>query len=771
MVWNVLGIAFVILFLVIAFAVFLPRLFVRTLFRPLLEICYRKRVVGLENLPKEGGYLVVSNHVSWIDGILILWMLPRNVRFVVDGANFGSWFAKWLAAAFGTILMLTNPKSIARAIKTGREGLKAGDIIGVFPEGTITRTGQLQGFKGGIRKIVQGTDAPIVPMYLDGMWGSIFSFSGGKFFLKWPDRFRRRLTLYVGQPLPNGTPTEWIRSQVHQLEARAQIDHRDDFPILAKSVIKSWRHRGGRLQIADSLGTELKGREALTRALALRRMLARELFSDDERNVGVLLPPSAGSVVVNVALALDRRVSANLNYTVSSEVINHCIGEIGIRHVLTSERFLSKIDLKIDCDVVTLESLRERVSKADKAIAFIQAYLLPRFLVHAVLGLNRIKSDDLLTVIFTSGSTGMPKGVMLTQSNVSHNVEAIRKAIRLNDHDVVLGVLPFFHSFGYSVTLWAAQVLGPCGVYHFNPLDARQVGKLAEKYGATVILGTPTFIRGYIRRIDPKQFSKLDTCIVGAEKMPAELFQAFEDRFGVRPVEGYGTTELSPLVSVNVPPSRSPAKFQPDRIEGSVGRPLPGVCAKVVSQDSDQEMPAGADGMLLICGPNVMAGYANQKELTEQVVRCGWYTTGDIARIDDQGFIHITGRLSRFSKIGGEMVPHVKVEEEITNAVAKLAGGSLEEEGEGQMNLCVTAVPDSKKGERLIVLHRKLPVDIEQVLLELKAAGLPNLFLPARDAFYEVDAIPLLGTGKLDLKGAKELAAELTQACTTGRPR
>ena len=355
---------------------------------------------------------------------------------------------------------------------------------------------------------------------------------------------------------------------------------------------------------------------------------------------------------------------------------------------------------------------------------------------------------------------------MLTQSNISHNVDTIKRAIRLNDDDVVLGVLPFFHSFGYTVTLWAANVLGPSGVYHFNPLDSRQVGKLAEKYGATVLLGTPTFVRGYLRRVTPEQFSKLDVVVVGAEKMPLDLFDSFEEKFGVRPVEGYGTTELSPLVSVNIPPSRSPENFQKDRIEGSVGRPLPGICAKVISTDSGEEMNAGEDGMLLIAGPNVMAGYANKVELTEEVVRSGWYTTGDIANVDKQGFIHITGRQSRFSKIGGEMVPHVTVEEAITRSIASSIGDSIDddEEGEGEMVVCVTAVPDIKKGERLIVLHRPFDVSIEAVLDDLKEEGLPNLFIPGRDSFVEVDQIPLLGTGKLDLKGAKDLALEVTSA-------
>ncbi|QEF98568.1 Bifunctional protein Aas [Stieleria maiorica] len=764
--WYVLGIVIVSLLSLAAIAVYLPRLFVRAVFRPMLALLYRKRVIGVENLPTSGGYLVVSNHVSWIDGIVILWMMPRNVRFVVDGSNFGSGFAKWLAAAFDTILMLANPKSIMRALKAAREALKSGDVVGLFPEGTITRTGQLQAFKPGMGKILQGHDAPVVPVYLDGMWGSIFSFSGGKFFFKWPDKFRRRLTLYIGKPLPNDTPIELVRSQVNQLHARAQTDHRDEFPVLAAAVIRSWRHRGKRLQIADSMGTELGGREALTRAFALRRVLRREVLSKDETNVGVFLPPSAGAVIVNVALALDRRVSANLNYTVSSPVINHCIDDIGIRHVLTSDRFLSKVNIEIDSDIVTAETLREKVTAADKAIAFVQANLIPAALLRRMLGLHRVKSDDLMTVIFTSGSTGMPKGVMLSQANISHNVDAIKKAIRLNDDDVVLGILPFFHSFGYSVTLWAAQVLGPCGVYHFNPLDARQIGKLAEKYGATVLLGTPTFLRSYIRRIKPEQFKTLNTCIVGAEKMPADLFDAFENTFGIRPVEGYGTTELSPLVSVNIPPSRSPAAFQIDRVEGSVGRPLPGVCAKVVSQESGDELPAGEDGMLLIAGPNVMTGYANQKELTEKAIRSGWYTTGDIANIDAQGFIHITGRQSRFSKIGGEMVPHLKVEEEISKSIHHPASteqcGAAANDEENALMVCVTAVPDSKKGERLVVLHRHLEKQVDEILADLKAAGLPNLFIPSRDSFFEVDQIPLLGTGKLDLKGAKDLALQLT---------
>jgi len=753
--WSVLGVAGVLVALAILARVN-RRLFVRSCFRPFLALLYKKRLVGIENLPVSGGVVLISNHVSWIDGILLLWMLPRNIRFLVDGGNFKSKLGDFLGGAFDTILMSASPKSIGRAFKTSREGLLAGDVIGIFPEGTLTRTGQLQAFKPGLTRIVKGTDAQIVPVYLHGMWGSIFSFSGGKFFWKWPQWPRRQLTLTIGKPVGTDTPVDLLQSQVLALGAKTCRDRSDEFPILPVELIRVLRRDGRKLKAADSSGVELSARDLLVRSLALRRMLRREVFTDNETNVGLLLPPSVAAVVSNAALSFDRRVSVNLNYTMPSASLNYCVNQAGIRTVLSSEKFLEKVDVKLDANIVALESLREKVSKSDKAIAFIQAVLLPEFVLIRVLGLNRIKCDDLMTIIFTSGSTGHPKGVMLSHANISHNVEAVRRAVQLTGDDVVIGILPFFHSFGYSVTLWSVMTLGPAGVYHFNPLDARQIGKLAERYGATVLLGTPTFLRGYLRRIEPSQFAKLDVVVVGAEKMPADLFDTFEQRFGVRPTEGYGATELSPLVSVNIPKSRSKATYQIDSQEGSVGRPLCGVATRIVDiDDLVTELPCETDGMLLVTGPNVMQGYLAQEDLTAKVVIDGWYTTGDIAHIDVNGFLHITGRLSRFSKIAGEMIPHVRIEEELM----KVVGDDPEDD---KVQVCVTAVPDTKRGERLIVLHLATEKTTDQMRAALTSAGLPNLFIPSPDSFFLVESIPILGTGKMDLKKIKELAAELT---------
>jgi len=357
--------------------------------------------------------------------------------------------------------------------------------------------------------------------------------------------------------------------------------------------------------------------------------------------------------------------------------------------------------------------------------------------------------DDVATVIFTSGSTGMPKGVMLTHHNIATNVESIDQVVHPRATDTVLGIVPFFHSLGSTVTLWGPLLLDIRAAYHFSPLETRAVAKLAQKYEASILLATPTFLRGYLRRCEPSDLESLDIVVAGAEKLPNALCEAFEQKFGVRPVEGYGTTELSPLVSVNVPPSRSQS-LEVDCKEGSVGRPVPGVSVKVVDPETGEPLPLNTPGMLLVKGPNVMKGYLAQPDETAKVIRDGWYTTGDIAYVDNDGFIFITGRLSRFSKIGGEMVPHLNVEE----AIQKIVGG----EEDGELKAVVTSVPDEKKGERLIVVHTRLNASADVICKKLADVGLPNLWIPSTDSFFEVDAIPVLGSGKTDLKAVADLA-------------
>lgn len=524
----------------------------------------------------------------------------------------------------------------------------------------------------------------------------------------------------------------------------------DDSTVLTLRLLKQLKAGRKRLKVADSTGVELTNEQLLIRTLALRRYLLREVIDEDEKNVGVFLPPTVPAVATNFALALAGRVAVNLNYTVSSATLKRCCETAGIRHVITSRKFVDKVGLDVGAPTIFLEDIRQQITVGDKLSAALNGKLRSATGLHRALGLSQQKQSDPLTVIFTSGSTGVPKGVVLTAGNVTSNVLAIDEAIRLGESDVVLGVLPFFHSFGYTVTLWSALCLPCAAVYHYSPLEARPIGKLAGDYDASVLLATPTFLRNYVRRIDPEQFRNLDVVVVGAEKMPIALADEFEQKFGIRPVEGYGTTELSPLVSVNIPPSRASGDRQAGLREGSVGKPVRQVEARVVSVDDDQELPVGQAGLLEIRGPNVMQGYLDQPELTAQVMHNEWYRTGDVAVIDPSGFIEITGRLSRFSKIGGEMVPHIQIEESLAEIVGT--------DEEGTLRIGVTAVPDEKRGERLIVLHTEIPFTSEQLLQKLSLAGLPNLYLPGKDSFLQVDEIPVLGSGKLDLKHMRDVA-------------
>lgn len=519
--------------------------------------------------------------------------------------------------------------------------------------------------------------------------------------------------------------------------------------ILPRLFLRTCRRAGSRLKVADSMGTELTGHALLMRTLILRRLLKRNILADNERYVGLLLPPSAPAVVANAATTLLQRIAVNLNYTVSAPVMDSCIRQCGIRHVLTSRKFMEKMKLEINAELVYLEDFKQQVTLSDKLVAAFQARALPLNTLERRLGLLDVRPDDVLTVIFTSGSTGEPKGVMLTYENVGSNIRAINEVFRITAEDTTIGILPFFHSFGYTASMWLVLALDAAGAYHFSPLDAQQVCKLIGKYKGTVFFATPTFLRSYVRRCDPDDMKTLDVVVAGAEKLPSDLSDSFEKRFGVRPIEGYGCTELSPVVAVNIPPSRSPTGDATGMREGAVGRPLPGVEAKIVDPETHAPRGVGQPGMLLIRGPNVMKGYLDRPEQTAEVIRDGWYVTGDLAILHPDGFIQITGRESRFSKIGGEMVPHIKIEETLQRVVGA---------GDDELKVAVTAVPDERKGERLVVLHTRLEKSPEQVCRELAALGLPNLWIPSPDSFVEVEQIPVLGTGKFDLKGMRDVA-------------
>lgn len=725
------------------------QIFANLIFRSL----YRIRVVGMENWPKEGGAVVVGNHTTWIDGQLLLTVAPRRTHVIALSANFSGPIRRWIANFVNVILITGGPKSIMKGLRRAKQAVIDGDCVGIFPEGGISRTGQIQSFKPGVMRVLSGTNAPVLPVCIDQTWGSIFSFAGGGTIWMLPRSIRRPVTITIGKPIPEPKTVHEIRQSVLSLGADAVANHQPPFYTASQMFVRAAKKRKFSKKVSDSSGAQIKGGEALMRSLILRRLLKKHVLGEGEKHVGVLIPPSFGGFATNVALAMDGRVAVNLNYTVTNEIMNYCIEKAGIKHVLTSRKIMEKMDFQLDCEVVFLEDLKEKVTLGDKLSGVMGAYVTPRGLLERQLGLHKQKMDDVLTIIFTSGSTGVPKGVMLTHQNIVSNVNSIDQIIKLKSSDTLIGILPFFHSFGYTVTLWGVAALDIGGVYHFSPLDSMQIGKLCKKHQVTILLATPTFLRSYLRKCKPEQFEFLDVVVAGAEKLPVELCDAFEKKFGVRPVEGYGATELSPLVSVNVPPSRRGDNYMVDCKEGTVGRTIPHVAARITNVDTGEELGANEEGNLWIKGPNTMKGYLGEPEKTAETLIDGWYNTGDVALLDEDGFIKITGRISRFSKIGGEMVPHVIIEETLS--------GLLEESEQDEQRFAVTAVPHPKKGEQLVVLHTKLQQPPAFYCEGLAKSGLPNLYIPNANRFVEVENLPVLGTGKLDLRAIKEKAAEL----------
>ena len=380
-----------------------------------------------------------------------------------------------------------------------------------------------------------------------------------------------------------------------------------------------------------------------------------------------------------------------------------------------------------------IEDLAAGPRVAEKLIALLMAWALPAALLERALadpagGMARGgRLEDLATVIFSSGSTGDPKGVMLTHFNIAANVEQLGQSFSLQRGDRLLGVLPFFHSFGFTGTLILPATLGLGVVYHPSPLDARAIGELASQYAVTFLVATPTFLQVYVRGCAPEDFGSLQLVMAGAEKLSERVAAAFKDRFGIRPMEGYGSTECSPAVTINTRDFRAAGFRQIGAKRGTIGHPLPGMSVRIVDPETMKPVPAGQPGLLLVRGPNVMKGYLGRPEQTAQVLRDGWYVTGDIASEDEDGFLQITDRLSRFSKIGGEMVPHIRVEE----ALHELAGVT-------EQTFAVAGVPDERKGERLVVLHTLPEDELKACLGKLPQSGLPNLWMPRPDAFHRV---------------------------------
>lgn len=727
--------------------IILPDFFIRFIGVMITRLFYRIRVEGIENVPIEGAGLIVCNHVSWVDAFLLLATQQRRLRFVMYRNYYEKKFLNPLMKLMRVIPISfsDSPKQLVESIKNIRDALDDGYIVCIFAEGSITRSGIMREFRKGFEKIVKGTNYPIIPTYIGGAWGSIFSYYKGKTLSHLPSAIPYPITLIFGKNLPSTTPAAEVRLAVMELAGQSFDLLKPKRKSLIQMFIIKARESFFRKAISDTTGKNLTYGQTLISSVALSEQIKK--ITGDQEMVGILLPSSVGAVLSNFAISLLGKVPVNLNFTASQESVNSAINQCDIKTVISSHKFAENMkNLSLPEGTVFLEDIIKLITKKDKRKAVLKSLFVPsKYLAHA----GNFDADDLATIIFSSGSTGEPKGVMLTHHNIISNIESFRMVLHTTAKDDLCAALPFFHSFGFTATLWLPLISGFSASYHSNPLDAGTIASVVKENESTILLATPTFLSAYIRRASKVEFKSLRLVIVGAEKLKNRISDAFVEKFGIRPLEGYGTTELSPIAAVNLPDIEVDGVYQIGSKDDSVGHPIPGVTVKIVDIETGKTMPIGESGLLLVKGPNVMKGYLNQPEKTASVLKDGWYNTGDIAHLDKDGFVTITDRLSRFSKIGGEMVPHIAVEEEY-----------LKKLNTTEIVLTVTSVSDEKRGEKIVVLYTDKAGTGEELHKIITASDIPNLWKPRADDYCKVNEIPLLGSGKLDLKGIKELAKE-----------
>lgn len=730
----------------------LPQSFIRYIATGMLNRRYQIQVVGMTNLPESGGVLLLGNHVSWLDWAMLQIASPRPIHFVMFRHYYEKWYIRWFFELFGVIPI--GRVGSRQALKQVREDLSNGEVVALFPEGHISLNGHLSIFKTGFELAVKDTQAVIVPFYLRGLWGSLYSYATRKYRYSTGNAGLRKITVGFGKPLSSKASASEVKQAVLEISIHTWQEYTQTLEPLAISFLRTAKAQSSRICIIDA-NTEL----TYGRLLAAALVFARKLNMGNQQNIGILLPASSGAVLANLAVMINGKTVVNLNYTAAPTVVALSMERAGIKTVLTSKRFLSKLEgrgidlnpLTAQANFIYLEKVKEEIPKSSLFWAFLQAKLLPATILKA-LYFKKTALEDTAAILFSSGSEGIPKGVQLTHTNIMGNLKQITAVLNPKDEDVILNALPIFHAFGLTVTTFLPLIEGIPMVCQPDPTDAKTIGRLVAQYQVSILLGTSTFLRIYTRsrKIHPLMFQSVRLVIAGAERLSPEVRNSFKDKFGKDIYEGYGATETTPVASVNIPDillSYS-GEVQIGKKIGTVGLPLPGTTIKIVDPDSLDDLPIGEAGLILIGGAQIMKGYLNNPEKTQSVIEkingVRWYKSGDKGRLDEDGFLTIIDRYSRFAKLGGEMVSLGAVENQISQLIDN-----------EEIEIIAVALPDASKGEKLVLLIAGA-TDLDSIKAMIRGSDINPLMIPKE--YLMVAAIPKLGSGKADFAGAKKLA-------------
>ncbi len=735
----------------------LPQFLLRLVFKVIANFRYTLRTHGIKHFPKDGAALLLGNHVSWIDWMVLSIAAPRRVSFVIERSIYEKWYLKPIFKFFGLIPI--SSRASKEAFKGIRTKLNEGKIVALFPEGTITRTGHLGVFARGYEQAIKDLDIPIIPFYIRGLWGSRFSYAQKK----QKDNVMKRdrdVGVSFGAPLPSSTTADELKKVMFELQIESWNKYIDTLKPLPNAWLKMAKKNGGKLAVADSTGTELGAQKFA----AVVKTFSQEIDkrSHDEQNIGIVMPSSAGGSIINMATLMLGKTIVNINYTANADSIKHAIKMANIKTIYTSEQFLIKLKAKgIDiqetlqvANIVYVEDIKKDIKKIDVLKNWAVIKLLPVFLTQK-LWIKKINIDTTAAILFSSGSEGLPKGIELTHKNFMGNIKQFGNMLNFKEYDVMMATLPTFHVFGLTVTMLAPLIEGVPFIAQPDPTDAEGVGKLAAKYRATMLFGTSTFFRIYAKnkKLIPLMFENIRFVAGGAEKVSEDVRFSFKQKFGLDIHEAYGATEATPGISANIPDMLNTKYWnvQVGHKKGTVGMPLPGSACKIVDPDTYEELPVGEAGMIIVGGTQVMKGYLNDPEKTKEVIieKDGilWYVTGDKGVLDKDGFLTIVDRYSRFAKIAGEMISLGAVEEAIRAIIPE------------EVDIVAANAPDTKKGEKIVLLYNG-EIEENELKAMIKKSSLNPLMQPSK--YYFLEDMPKLGSGKTDLKMAKKIATELS---------
>ena len=718
---------------------------------------YRLRVNGLDNLPAIGGVLLLGNHISLFDWAILQVASPRPIRFVMEKVYYDKWYLRWLLDKMNVIPF--DKTSPHQAFEQAKSALLKGEVVALFPEGQLCRNGQLGQFHADFEQIIRNTGKPIVPFYLLGIWGTASTFAT-QHYKRLSKSRTRPVSVSFGAALDDSVDVVLVKQMVTQLSISAWDIYIASLGTIPELWLDRVKQIPNSVALIDSIGLTLTNIQLLSTVLYMGFQW-RHLLRKQHR-IGILLPAGVAGIIANLTVLFRGKTVVNLNYTSSEQTLLSALKEANITTIITARAFVTKLEQKgysldkvlAKVNTIHLEDYRKPSRKLVIFANMMFVRLLPLLLLNFLL-VRKHDTNRTAAILFSSGSESKPKGIELSHQNIIGNAKQICSVFNIEEHDKMLSVLPLFHAFGLTATTVMPLLEGTPVVCHPDPTDVVNIAQLIEKYKVSIMCATSTFLSMYCRnkKVLPDMLASLRLVIAGAEKLSTQVRTDFKHKFDLNIYEGYGATEVAPVASANLPNAEASELWQVQVTQkvGTVGLPVPGTAFKIVDPETLEPLPVNTEGMILIGGTQVMKGYLNDPARTEQALipegKYTWYITGDKGKLDEDGFLTIVDRYSRFAKIGGEMISLGLVEQKIEKFL-----------NNPDIEIMAVAVPDAKKGEKIILLYTG-EIDPKEIRASFIAEPGNNLLIPSK--YLAVTDIPKLGSGKKDYASGKLLVGEI----------